>query len=55
MELVITNITDKEIQILEENDFEWLFDDLNMDDVVIHGTKEYCDKVKAALGRREEK
>lgn len=55
MELVIKNITDKEIQILEENDFDWSFDDFNMDDAVINGSKEYCNKVKAALGRREEK
>ena len=52
MEFIIENVTDKEIEILEREDFNWYPDTLDSRDVVIDGNKEYVDKVLKALGRK---
>lgn len=51
MEIVITNVTDEEIDILEREDFNWCPDTLDSKDVVINGNRGYIKKVLRALGR----
>ncbi|EOS35429.1 hypothetical protein C804_01032 [Lachnospiraceae bacterium A4] len=51
MEFIITDVTDKEIDILEREDFDWYPDTLDSRDVVIDGNRKYVKRVLKALGR----
>lgn len=53
MEIIITNVTDEEIDILEKEDFDWCPDTLDSRDVVINGDKKYIEKALRAIGRKE--
>lgn len=52
MEFIITNVTEKEIDILERDDFDWYPDSLDSRDIVIDGNKGYIKKVLKAIGRK---
>lgn len=52
MEFIIKNLTDKEIDILEREDFDFYSDFLDIIDVVIDGNREYINKVLKAIGRK---
>lgn len=52
MEIIIQNVTDKEIDILEKEDFDWYPDTLDSRDIVIAGNREYIKKVLKAFGRQ---
>lgn len=51
MELIVTNVTDREIDILEKEDFDWYPDSIYTRDIVLAGTKSYINKVLRAIGR----
>jgi hypothetical protein len=51
MEYIISNITTKEWEILEDNNIDWFPDDLNRRDIVIEGESEY-NRALELLGRK---
>lgn len=52
MEFIIKNLTDKEIDILEREDFDFYSDFLDIIDVVIDGNREYINKVLKTIVRK---
>lgn len=51
MTITVQDITDSEISVLEENNFDWKPDTLYCRDIILEGTKSYINKVLDALGR----
>ena len=52
MEFIVKNITKKEEEILNENNFDLYPDDLQSRDIVIEGDSMYLDRVLRAIGRK---
>lgn len=51
MIIKVQEITDSEINVLEENNFDWKPYTLYCRDIILEGTKSYINKVLDALGR----
>lgn len=54
MEILLENVTDDEVNILIENDVDWIPDDILGDtkDVSISGTRQQINHVLKLLGRK---